>query len=68
METSPLDSILDLVSMLSGVKDFLYFPLLLLLDDHRRWRCLLVSRDGFGTGCGFEKADVENWVDPDSGR
>ena len=68
METGPLDSILDLVSMVSGVKDFLYFPLLLFLDDHRWWQCLLVSRDGFGTGCGFEDADVEIWVDPDSGQ
>jgi len=54
--------------MASEVEDFLYFPLLLFLDDHRWWRCLLVSWDGFGAGCGFEEADVENWVDPDSGR
>jgi len=68
VETGPLDLILDLVSTVSGVQDFLYFPLLLFLDDHRWWRCLLVSRDGFGAGCGFEEADVENWEDPDSGR
>ena len=67
VENGPLDSILDLVSMASGVEDFLYFPLLLFLDDHRQWRCLLVSWDGFGAGCGFEEVDVENWVDPDSG-
>jgi len=68
VETGPLDSILDLLSMASGVEDFLYFPLLLFLDDHGWWRCLLVSRNGFGAGCGFEEADVEDWVDPDSGR
>jgi len=54
--------------MASGVEDFLYFPLLLFLDDHSWWRCLLVSQDGFSAGCGFEEADVEDWVDPDSGR
>ena len=43
MEASPLDSILDLVSMASGVEDLFYFPLLLFLDDHGRWRWLLVS-------------------------
>jgi len=68
VETGRLDSILDLVSMALGVEDFLYFPLLLFLDEHRWWRCLLMSRDGFGAGCGFEEADVENRVDPDSGR
>ena len=68
VEAGPLDSILDLVSMASGVEDLLYFPLLLFLDDHGRWRWLLVSWDGFGAGCRFEKADVEDWVDLDSGR
>ena len=68
MEASPLDSILDLVSMALGVEDLFYFPLLLFLDDHGRWRWLLVSWDGFGAGCRFEKADVEDWVDLDSGR
>ena len=53
--------------MASRVEDFLYFALLLFLDDHRWWRCLLVSWDGFSAGCGFEEADVENWVNPDSG-
>ena len=33
VETSPLDSILYLVSMASGVEDLFYFPLLLFLDD-----------------------------------
>jgi len=27
-----------------------------------------VAGDWFGTGCGFEEADVEDWVDFDSGR
>jgi len=53
--------------MVSGVEDFLYFPLLLFLDDHRWWQCWLVSWDGFGAGCGFAETDVENGVDPDSG-
>ena len=67
METGPLDSILDLIPMVSGVKDFLYFPLLLFLDNYRRgWR-LEVARDRFGAGCGFEEADMEDWVDFDSG-
>jgi len=35
MEASPLDSILVLVLVASGVEDFLYFPLLLFLDDYR---------------------------------
>jgi len=38
METSPLDWVLDLVSMAPGVEDLLYFPLLLFLDDDwGRW-------------------------------
>jgi len=68
VEAGPLDSILDLVPMASGVEDFLYFALLLFLDDDRRWRWLQVAGDWFGTGCGFEEADVEDWVDSDSGR
>jgi len=68
VETSPLDSILNLVSMALGVEDFFYFPLLLFLYDHGWWRWLLVSWDGFGAGCRFEKADVEDWVDLDSGQ
>ena len=68
VEAGPLDSILDLVPVASGVEDFLYFPLLLFLDDYRRgWR-LEVARDRFSAGCGFEEADVEDWVDFDSGR
>ena len=67
IEASPLDSILDLVPVASGVEDFLYFQLLLFLDDYgRRWR-LVMSWDRFGAGCGFEEADVEDWGDPDSG-
>ena len=39
VETSPLDSVLNLVSIAPGVRDLLYFPLLLFLDDNqgRRW-------------------------------
>jgi len=40
VEAGPLDSILDLVPIASGVEDFLYFPLLLFLDDDRGWRWL----------------------------
>jgi len=68
VETSSLDSILNLVSVASGVQDFFYLPLLLFLDDNRRGWWLVVSGDGFCTGCGFEEADVEDWVDFDSGR
>jgi len=68
METSPLDSILDLIPMVSGVKDFLYFPLLLFLDDYLRVWQLEVAQDRFGARCGFEEADVEDWVDFDSGQ
>jgi len=68
MEAGPLDSILYLVSMASGVEDLFYFPLLLFLDDHGRWRWLLVSWDGFGAGCGFKDADGEDGVDFDRGR
>jgi len=68
VETSPLDSILDLISVVSQVEDFLHFPLLLFLDDNGRWWWLVMSRDRFCTGCGFEEADMENWVDFDSGR
>jgi len=68
VEAGPLDSILDLVPVALGVEDFLYFPLLLFLDDYgRRWR-LVVSRDRFNASCGFEEADMEAWVDFDSGR
>jgi len=68
METSPLDSILDLVSMASGVEDLFYFRLLLFLDDYGRWWRLVMSWDRFDAGCGLEEADVEDWVDFDSGR
>ena len=68
VETSPLESILDLVSMASGVEDLFYFPLLLFLDDYGRWWQLVMSSDRFGAGCGFEEADVEDWVDFNSGR
>ena len=68
VETGPLDSILDLASMASGVKDFLHIPLLLLLDDYWRWWWLVVPGNGFCTGCGFEEADVEDWVESDSGQ
>ena len=39
METIPLESVLDLVSMAPGVEDLHYFPLLLFLDDDwgRQW-------------------------------
>jgi len=67
-ETGPLDSILDLVSVTLGVEDFFYFPLLLFLDDNRGGWWLVVSRDRFCTGCGFEEADMDDWVDFDSGR
>jgi len=67
VETGSLNSILDLVSVVSRVEDFLHFPLLLFLDDNGRWWRLVMSRDRFCTGCGFEKADMENWVDFDSG-
>jgi len=67
VETSPLDSILYLVSMASGVEDLFYFPLLLFLDDYGWWWWLVMSWDRFGAGCGFEEADVEDWVDFESG-
>jgi len=67
VETGPLDSILDLGSVVSRVEDFLHFPLLLFLDDNGRWWQLVMSGDRFCTGCGFEEADMENWVDFDSG-
>jgi len=68
VEASPLDPILDLIPVASGVKDFLYSQLLLFLDDYRGGWWLKVSQDRFGAGCGFEEADVENWVDLDSGQ
>jgi len=67
VETGRLDSILDLVSVVSRVKDFLHFPLLLFLDDNGRWWRQVMSGDRFCTGCWFEEADMENWVDFDSG-
>jgi len=68
VEAGPLDSILDLGSVLSGIEDFFYFLLLLFLDHNRRGWWLVVSGDGFCTGYGFKEADVEDWVDFDSGR
>jgi len=68
VQTGLLDSILDLVSVVSRVKDDLHVPLLLFLDDNGRWWRLVMSGDRFCTGCGFEEADMENWVDFDSGR
>jgi len=68
VEAGPLDLILDLVLVALGVEDFLYFPLLLFLDNYgRRWR-LVLSGDRFDTSCGFQEADMEDWVDFDSGR
>ena len=67
METGPLDSILDLIPIASRDQDFLYFPLLLFMDDYRRGWWLEVAQDRFGAGCEFEEADVEDWVDFDSG-
>jgi len=68
VEAGPLDLILDLIPMALGVEDFLYLPLLLFLDDYQRWWWLEIFWDRFSAGCGFEKADVEDWVDFDSGR
>jgi len=68
VETGPLDLILDLVSLASPVYDFFYFPLLLFLDDNGGWWWLVVSGDRFDATCGFEKDDIEDWVDFDSGR
>jgi len=64
----PLDPILDLIPVASRVKDLIYFPLLLLLDDYRTgWR-LKVSCDRFcASRCGLEETDVENSVYFDSG-
>jgi len=67
VEAGPLGSILDLVPVVSGVEDFLYFPILLFLDDYgRQWR-LVVSGDRFDASCVFEETDMEDWVDFDSG-
>ena len=68
MEAGPLDSILDLGSVSSGIEDFFYLPLLLFLDYNGRGWWLVVSGYGFCTSCGFEEADVEDWVNFDSGR
>jgi len=68
VKAGPLDSILDLDPVASGVEDFLKFPLLLFLDDYGRQWQLVVSRDRFDASCGFEEADMEDWVDFDSGR
>jgi len=54
--------------MVSEVEDFLYFPLLLFLDGYGRWWRLVVSGDRFDASCGFEEADMEDWMDFDSGR
>jgi len=51
-----------------GNEDFFYFLLLLFLDNNRRGWWLVVFGDGFCTGCGFEEADVEDWVHFDSGQ
>jgi len=67
VETGPLDSILDLVSLLLGVEDFFYFPLLLFLVDNGGWWWLVVSGNRFNASCGFKEAEVEDWVDFDSG-
>ena len=67
MEAGPLDLILDLVLVVSRLEDFLHFPLLLFLNDNGRWWWLVMSGDRFCTGCGFEEADMENWVDFNSG-
>ena len=68
VETGSLDLILDLVSLSSGVEDFFYVPLLLFLGDNGGWYRLVVSGNRFDASCGFEKADMEDWVDFDSGR
>jgi len=60
--------ILDLISISLEVEDFLYFPLLLFIDDYRWWWWLAMSWDRFGAGCGFEEADVEDCVDFNCGR
>jgi len=54
--------------MVSGVENFFHFSLLLFLDDDGGWWQLAVSGDRFCTGCGFEEADVEDWVDSDCRR
>jgi len=53
--------------MASGVENFFHFPLLLFLDDDGGWWWLAVSGDRFYTGCGYEEADMEDWVDSDRG-
>jgi len=68
VETGPLDSILDLVSLSLGVEDFSYFPLVLFLNDNGGWWRLVLSGDRFDASCAFEEADMEDWVDFNSGR
>jgi len=67
VEADPLDSILDSGSVSSQIDDFFYFPLFLFLDHNGRGWWLVVSGDGFCTGCAFEEADVEDLVESVSG-
>jgi len=50
VEACQIDSVLDLVSVVSGVEEFLHFPLLQFLDDNGRWWQLVMSRDRLCTG------------------
>ena len=66
VKPSPLDSILDLVSVSSRVEDFFDFSLLLIVDGDCGWWWLMVSFDWFGVCCcWFEEADVEDWMEFD---
>jgi hypothetical protein len=56
MEPLPLHLVLELVTVVVGIKDFFNFPLFLTVDDDRGRRRLDVSGDGkISCCCGFEE-------------
>jgi hypothetical protein len=69
VETCPLYTILELILVVVGIENFFDFPLLLFVHDcWWRWR-LLLSGDQIGVVCcGFEEADMEDWMEFDRGR
>ena len=63
--TSPLNQVLELAFALFvylGIEDQGYFVFRFPINDHRRVRNRVLTREGIWS-CGLDHGDMENWMD-----